>query len=172
MCLAPVIQPDGPAPTKGEESLAQGKYVFSVVRPEEFGRSQSVARTGQESWPTVLNLVFGPKGQESLAQGLPWVIVPTRISPEGATRYGEHRLRTFETDRVRQFLAPSGRNVYIDLPRVNPGLSFLGHFGPRIGNAQTPSGRVTLNTYQGKPWAMLSWPLRATMGNVQTPSDV
>ena len=52
---------------------------------KEFGRFQSVARSGQES----------------IAQGLPWVIAPTHISPEGAIRYGENRLRTFEPDRVR-----------------------------------------------------------------------
>jgi hypothetical protein len=50
---------------------------------------------------------FGPlhfvarSGQESIALGLPRVISPTRISPEGATRYGGNRLRTLESDRVR-----------------------------------------------------------------------
>ena len=38
-----------------------------------------------------------------IAQGLPWVIPRHPISPEGATRYGENRLRTFEPDRVRVF---------------------------------------------------------------------
>jgi len=45
--------------------------------------------------------ILGPKGQESIAQGLPWVIAPTRICPEGATRYVENRLQTFEPERRR-----------------------------------------------------------------------
>jgi hypothetical protein len=28
-------------------------------------------------------------GLKSVAQGLPWVVLPTRISPEGATRYDD-----------------------------------------------------------------------------------
>jgi hypothetical protein len=36
--------------------------------------------------------------------------------------------------------APSGLIQVKELPRVNPGLCFPGHFGPRIGNLQTPSG--------------------------------
>jgi hypothetical protein len=35
-----------------------------------------------------------------LNEYLPWVIPPNRISPEGATRYGENRLRKFEPDGV------------------------------------------------------------------------
>ena len=38
------------------------------------------------------------------------------------------------------FRANSGGGEF---PRVNPGLCFLGHFGPRIGNVQTPSGRLS-----------------------------
>jgi hypothetical protein len=48
--------------------------------PKELGRFHSVARSGQ---------------------GLPWEIPSTRISPEGAIGYGEKRLPTFESDRVR-----------------------------------------------------------------------
>jgi hypothetical protein len=59
--------------------------------PKEFGRFHSVARSGQES----------------IAQGLPWVIPRHPISPEGVTRYGEHRLRTFEL-MACAVLAPSG----------------------------------------------------------------
>jgi hypothetical protein len=84
-------------------------------------------------WPYGLSVARS--GLKSVAQGLPWVVLPTRISPEGAMRYGDNRLGTFEPDRVRvsMFLAPSasGRNVYF---------------------------RLT----QGKPWAKLCWPLRAT----------
>jgi hypothetical protein len=42
-------------------------------------------------------------GLKSVAQGSPWVVLPTRISPEGATRYGDNWLGTFEPDRVRVF---------------------------------------------------------------------
>jgi hypothetical protein len=52
--------------------------------------------------------VFGPTGQENIAQGLPWVIASARIGPEGATGYGKNRLRTVEPDRV-PILAPLGR---------------------------------------------------------------
>jgi hypothetical protein len=34
----------------------------------------------------VVALVFGPKGQESLAQGLPWEMRSNETSPEGADR--------------------------------------------------------------------------------------
>ncbi|HSZ79460.1 MAG TPA: hypothetical protein VK775_18785, partial [Chthoniobacterales bacterium] len=50
---------------------------------------------------------------------------------------------------ARAFLAPSasGRNLYFRLtqgkPGVNPGLSYFGHFGPRIGNVQTPGPGLT-----------------------------
>ena len=40
------------------------------------------------------------RGPKSLAQGLPWVVLPTRIGPEGAMRYSDNRLGTFEPDRV------------------------------------------------------------------------
>jgi hypothetical protein len=53
--------------------------------PKEFGCFRSGARSGQES----------------LAQGSPWVIPLVRIGPEWATRYGENPLRTFEPDCVR-----------------------------------------------------------------------
>jgi hypothetical protein len=46
-------------------------------------------------------------------------------------------------------MAPSGLiRLGGELPRVNPGLCFLGHFGPWIGNVQSLSGRKTLNSYQ------------------------
>jgi hypothetical protein len=73
-----------------------------------------------------LNRVFGPKGQESIAQGLPWVL---GLSPE----------------------ALKGRPLM-----THPGVAFR--------NAGRPlQGFITLERVtQGKPWAMLSWPLRAT----------
>jgi hypothetical protein len=70
-------------------------------------------------------------GQESIAQGLPWVNSPTGVSPEGAGRYSENRLRTFEPDRVR----------------ISSPFSFR---AKRLF-------RVT----QGKPWAKLSCPFGA-----------
>jgi hypothetical protein len=59
-------------------------------------------------------------GLKSLAQGLPWVVLPPGISPEGAKRYGNNRLGTFEPDRVR-VSSPSGRNVYFRLTQGKPG---------------------------------------------------
>ena len=58
MCLAPVIQPEGPAP-QGQESLAQGLYVFCA------------GHTARRS-------------QDSSAQGLPWVSQQNVLCPEGA----------------------------------------------------------------------------------------
>jgi hypothetical protein len=34
------------------------------------------------------------------------------------------------------------------LNKDKPWLCFLGHFGPRMGNGQTPPSRMTLNTYR------------------------
>jgi hypothetical protein len=83
-------------------------------------------------------------GLKSGAQGLPGFTLggsPQANGPEGATRYGDNRLGTFEPDRVR-VSGPFRAKLYFRLtqgkPRVNPGLSYFGHFGPRIGNVQTP----------------------------------
>jgi hypothetical protein len=45
----------------------------------------------------------------------------------------------------RYLVAPSGLIRVGEFPRVNPGLCFIGHFGPQIGNVQItgPSGRMT-----------------------------
>jgi hypothetical protein len=49
---------------------------------------------------------------------------------------------------VLTLTAPSGPTPVGEEPRVNPGLSFLGHFGPQIGNIYSktiqPSGRRTI----------------------------
>jgi hypothetical protein len=74
---------------------------------KEFGRSKSVARSGQED----------------LAQGLPWVIAPARISPEGATKYEENWLQTFERDRVHIF-NPFRANVLYRLTQGKPWAKF------------------------------------------------
>jgi hypothetical protein len=71
-----------------------------------------------------------PKGQESLAQGLPWVSRNNRFALKGL------EMRTQSDSKV-----PS-------------------RFSPHL---VAPSGliRVVAIT-QGEPWAILSWPLRAT----------
>jgi hypothetical protein len=91
---------------------------------KEFGRFQSVARSGQES----------------IAQGLPWVIAPTHISPEGAIRYGGNRLRTFEPDRVR-ISSPFRAKRFYRLTQGKPGAKLSCRFGAG------PSGSMaTINT--------------------------
>jgi hypothetical protein len=69
--------------------------------PLEFGHLQSVAQSGLKS----------------IAQGLPWVVLPIRISPEGAMRYGDNRLGTFEPDRVRVFSPFRAKRLFL----TNPG---------------------------------------------------
>jgi hypothetical protein len=69
-------------------------------------------------------------GQESLAQGLPWV-----------SRYKRFALKG------QELRAQSGSNVQ---RRFSPYLV-------------APSGLIRMGEItQGKPWTMLSWPLRAT----------
>jgi hypothetical protein len=71
-----------------------------------------------------------PKGQESLAQGLPWVSRNKRLALNG------REMRTRSGSKVRS------------------------RFSPYLA---APSGLIRMGGItQGKPWAMLSWPLRAT----------
>jgi hypothetical protein len=51
---------------------------------------------------SVIRPIRGPKWPKERSPGLPWVVLPTRISPEaeGAMRYGDNRFGTFEPDRV------------------------------------------------------------------------
>jgi hypothetical protein len=72
-----------------------------------------------------------PKGQESIAQGLPWVNFPSRIGPEGAVRYGIDRL-PIGPMRVPISEAPSVLRTFFWLTQGKPWLSYLG-----------PSGRMT-----------------------------
>jgi hypothetical protein len=58
-------------------------------------------------------------GLKSVAQVLPWVVLPTRISPEGAMRYGDNRLGTFEPDRVRVSSPFRAKRLFL----TNPGLT-------------------------------------------------
>jgi hypothetical protein len=71
-----------------------------------------------------------PKGQESIAQGLPWVSRNKRFALKGL-------------GRCRR----SGSKVWSRFSRC----------------LVAPSGPIRVGGItQGKPWAMLSWPLRAT----------
>src|ERR1700722_9791766 len=108
----------------GSPTVPSGTHVFSACS-QALETAQSVARSGQNS----------------LAQGLPWVISPTRISSEGATSYGRESAPNLLIGS-RALLAPPGQNVYFRLPRVNPGLSFLAPSG-RALRAIWPS----LNTH-------------------------
>jgi hypothetical protein len=91
--------------------------------------------TQAKAW-FVVSVVCGPKGHESIAQGLPWVIHPNRISPEGATRYGENRPRTFEPDRVR-ISSPFRAKRFFWLTQGKPWAKLSCPFGAE------PSGRIT-----------------------------
>jgi hypothetical protein len=71
-----------------------------------------------------------PKGQASLAQGLPWVSRNKRFALKG------QEVRTGSGSKAR---SPSS-------PKLVAPSGLIGRRG----------------TTQGKPWAMLSWPLRAT----------
>jgi hypothetical protein len=52
---------------------------------------------------SVIRPIRGPKWPKErspgFTRGLPWVVLPTRISPEGAMRHGDNRLGTFEPER-------------------------------------------------------------------------
>jgi hypothetical protein len=69
-----------------------------------------------------------PKGQESIAQGLPWVSQNKRFALKGLemrTRSGSKVRNRFS----RYPVAPSGPIRAGEKPRVNPGLCFLGPSG-------------------------------------------
>jgi len=79
-----------------------------------------------------------PKGQESLAQGLPglpWVSGNKRFALKGLEGQAI-RSRGLELIPGADMVAPSGLirvgGITQGKPRVNPGLSYFGHFGPRI----------------------------------------
>ena len=87
-----------------------------------------------------------PKGQESLAQGLPWVSRNKRFAPKGLGKRSVPALPPSEVNEARLTEeAKRGRFAYL------PG-------GPFRANSD-------FGTTQGKPWAMFSWPLRATEYN-------
>src|ERR1700722_16605078 len=119
MCLAPVIRLDGPAP-KGQESLAQGLYVFSAM-------SQSCPSSS-----FVLVRFSGNPSEPSAACFLRYSL----FHPGKPASIPQPRTRT--TTRT---IGPL--NTYQGKPRA----MLFGHFGPRGGTVQSPSG-MTLNTYQ------------------------
>jgi hypothetical protein len=86
---------------------------------------------------------LAPKGQESLAQGLPWVSRNKRFALNGPDKRNVPASKIL--GRLAIFVAPSASGLIggAELPRVKPGLCFLGHFGPQIGDVQTPSGLMT-----------------------------
>jgi hypothetical protein len=65
----------------------------------------------------------GPRGQESLAQGLPWVfgLSPEVLKGRSLTRH--------PTNTSRDSAAPSGLLTLEPFPRANPGLSSQGPLG-------------------------------------------
>jgi hypothetical protein len=95
--------------------------------------------------PVIRHVGTAPKGQERLPQGLPWVSRNERFALKGL------EIRTRSASKVRSrfsryLIARSGLFRLGELPRVNLGLCFLGHFGPRTGNVQTVvSGSVGLS---------------------------
>jgi hypothetical protein len=76
-----------------------------------------------------------PKGQESLSQGLPWVSRNKRFALKGQEMSARSRAKV--RSRFSPYpVASSGLIRVGELPRVNPGLCFLGHFGPRISEEE------------------------------------
>jgi hypothetical protein len=73
-----------------------------------------------------------PKGQDNLAQGLPWVSQKSVFSPEGASDVEMH----MRSDRVPFPVVANSpfraHSIEGTKPMVNPGLCFFGRFGPRI----------------------------------------
>jgi hypothetical protein len=78
----------------------------------------------------------GPKWPKERSPGSTLGSSPLPNSPEaeGAMRYGDNRLGNFEPDRVHISNPFRAKRLF----STNPGLSYFGHFGPRIINVQTP----------------------------------
>jgi hypothetical protein len=71
----------------------------------------------------------GPKGQENLAQGLPWVKSPYRIGPERAVR-NRKDWPLIGTVRIPTPAALSGLNTFFWLTQGKPWAKFSWPFGP------------------------------------------
>jgi hypothetical protein len=97
---------------------------------------------------------LAPKGQESLAQGLPWVSRKKRFALNGPGK--RNVVPAWLTGEVNEARltgeAKRGRFAYLPV-------------GPFRANRW---GGIT----QGKPWAMLSWHFGPQIGDVQTPSGL
>jgi hypothetical protein len=100
-----------------------------------FGNSWSMARRGKKVLYVLAPVLRpegpAPKGQDNLAQGLPWVSQQNVLCPEGARgiemcmRFGWEPILGLPNGPFRAYRGGGSS------PRVNPGLSFL-----------APSGRV------------------------------
>jgi hypothetical protein len=80
-----------------------------------------------------LSVVRGPKGQKSLAQGLPWVLHLWAEALKGACGRGA------QEPRPRVQMPLQGSSGYNEFPRVNPGLpwaKFSWPVGPKIYKSQ------------------------------------
>jgi hypothetical protein len=104
-----------------------------------------------------------PKGQESLAQGLPWVSRNKRLALNGPGKRNVPALLTGEVNETHLTEeAKRGRFAYLPVGPFsisNPEDRVL--FMERTFMCLVRANRWGGIT-QGKPWAMLSWPLRAT----------
>jgi hypothetical protein len=88
-------------------------------------------------------LSAGPKGQESIAQGLPWVSQKNVLALKGQDL--EMRTLSVGSGFSPYRTAPSGLLPLGDQTQGEPWLSFLGHFGPRIAEVQTAEPYGTKN---------------------------
>jgi len=75
------------------------------------------------------------KFSPGFTQGLPWVSGNKRFALKGLEAHAI-RSRGLELIPGPYLVALSGLIRWGKLPRVNPGLSYFGHFGPRIGRPQ------------------------------------
>jgi hypothetical protein len=63
--------------------------------------------------------VCGPKGQDNLAQGLPWVTSPTEGALKGPLPQGED-WPPIQTMRISDPAAPSGLNTFLWVTQGKP----------------------------------------------------
>jgi hypothetical protein len=95
----------------------------------EFGHFRQAiapARQRKLSLLTIERGSCGPKGQKSLAQGLPWVLGLPAIALKGRP------LARHPTKTSPNLGAPSGLLTSEPFPRVNPGLGSHGPLGRRL----------------------------------------
>jgi hypothetical protein len=91
---------------------------------------------------TAIRPILGPKWPQKHSPGVTLGNHPTRMSPEGAIRYGENGLRTFPPDRVR-ISSPFRAKRLFWLTQGKPWAKLSCPFGAG------PSGRTTgLDTYE------------------------